>query len=386
MIYSTVIPKNIYCDATDLRASEMQVTAAVVREASGPFELESLELCDPRADEVLVRIVGAGICHTDLICRDQEYPVPLPIVLGHEGSGVVEAVGSDVAGLAPGDHVVLSFNSCGNCGNCGRGLLTRCDHLFERNFSGARPDGSNALGSETSSINGHFFSQSSFSTYAIANVRNAIKVDDAAPLELLGPLGCGIQTGAGAVMNTLHPRAGSSIAIFGCGSVGLSAVMAAKAVGCGTIIAVEPNSARRELAKQLGATHSIDPETENPTEKIGQLCGGGAEYSVECTGNPNVFRQAVDCLSVSGTCALVGAAAMGTEVRLDMNSIMFGRTVVGVIEGDSIPDQFIPKLVDLFQQGRFPIDQLITFYPLADIQSAVTDMENGKVIKPVLRP
>ena len=161
MIYSTVTPKNIYCDATDLRASEMQVTAAVVREASGPFELESLELCDPRADEVLVRIVGAGICHTDLICRDQEYPVPLPIVLGHEGSGVVEAIGSDVAGLAPGDHVVLSFNSCGNCGNCGRGLLTRCDHLFERNFSGARPDGSNALGTETSSINGHFFSQSS---------------------------------------------------------------------------------------------------------------------------------------------------------------------------------------------------------------------------------
>ena len=185
------------------------------------------------------------------------------------------------------------FNSCGNCGNCGRGLLTRCDHLFERNFSGARPDGSNALGSETSSINGHFFSQSSFSTYAIANVRNAIKVDDSAPLELLGPLGCGIQTGAGAVMNTLHPRAGSSIAIFGCGSVGLSAVMAAKAVGCGTIIAVEPNSARRELAKQLGATHSIDPRLrirkDRPTL-------GRSEYSVECTGNPNVFRQAVDCL------------------------------------------------------------------------------------------
>jgi aryl-alcohol dehydrogenase len=200
------------------------VKAAVVREKSGPFTIDELELSAPRSDEVLVRIVGVGICHTDLVCRDQYFPVPLPCVLGHEGSGVVEQIGSDVAGLAPGDHVVLSYASCGVCSSCLQGLPSYCLDLYAHNFLGTRPDGSTALSQDGRPIHGHFFSQSSFATCAVAHARNTVKV----------PLGCGIQTGAGAVMNSLKPQAGSSIAVFGAGSVGLSAVVAARLVGCAT--------------------------------------------------------------------------------------------------------------------------------------------------------
>ena len=364
----------------------MEITAAVVREPGGSFNVEQLELDNPRHDEVLVRIVGVGLCHTDLICRDQLYPVPLPAVLGHEGAGVVEAVGTGVTDLEPGDHVVLSFNACGECGNCSQGRPSRCSLLFESNFAGARADGSCAHSCAGEAIHGHFFAQSSFASHALAHRRNTVKVDADVPLELLGPLGCGVQTGAGAVMNTLAPAAGSSIAVFGCGSVGLSAIMAASLVGCATIIAVEPHSSRRALALELGATHTIDPEDGDVVEAIHALTTEGTDYSLECTANPRVLRQAVDALTVTGTCALIGAAPMGTEVTLDMNSIMFGRTVTGVIEGDSIPGQFIPKLVALYKQGRFPLDKLVTFYPLTAIQQAVEDSEAGRVVKAVLRP
>ena len=364
----------------------MEITAAVVSQSGGAFELKQLELAPPREDEVLVRIVGVGLCHTDLICRDQLYPVPLPAVLGHEGSGVVEAVGGAVTDLVPGDHVVLSFHACGDCKNCVRGLPSRCANLFDSNFAGARADGSCALSREGGAIHGHFFAQSSFATYALASRSNTVKVDSDVPLELLGPLGCGLQTGAGAVINTLKPQAGSSLAVFGCGSVGLAAVMAAALQGCATIIAVEPHEARRALALELGATHAVNPGETDPVQAIVDLTEGGSDFSLECTANPAVLRQAVDALTVTGTCALIGAAAMGTEVSLDMNSIMFGRTVTGVIEGDSIPGQFIPKLVALYKQGRFPIDKLITFYSLEDIEQAVQDSESGRVVKAVLRP
>jgi len=363
----------------------MEIQAAVVRQTGGEFAVETLELEQPREDEVLVRIVGVGLCHTDLICRDQLYPVALPAVFGHEGSGVVEAVGSKVKGLSPGDHVVMSFNTCGECDNCLAGRPTRCDAMFESNFSGARADGSCALGCQHGPMSGHFFGQSSFASHAIANQSNTVKVSRDVPLELLGPLGCGIQTGAGAVMNSLTPEAGSSIAIFGCGSVGLSAVMAAAVVGCATIVAVEPNAARRELAESLGATHSIDPTASNVVETL-QAMDGGMDYSLECSAIPTVLRQAVDSLSATGVCALVGAAPFGTEVSLDMNSIMFGRTLKGVIEGDSIPRLFIPRLVELYRQGRFPMDKLVTYYPLDQVQQAVEDSESGRVVKAVLKP
>ena len=188
------------------------------------------------------------------------------------------------------------------------------------------------------------------------------------------------------VLNTLKPAAGSSLAVFGCGSVGLASLMAAKAVGCSTIIAIDLLPERLKLAKELGATLCLKADEVPVIDKIHELTGDGVDYSVECTAVPSVFRQAVDSLNNTGTCALVGAAAPGEEVTFDMNSIMFGRTVTGVIEGDSVPDVFIPQLINLFQKGLFPFDKLIDFYPLDQIQKAVEDMESGKVTKPVIRP
>lgn len=362
----------------------MKSKAAVVSAKAGKFEMAEVELAELRDDEVLVRVVGVGVCHTDLVCRDQLYPVRFPAVFGHEGSGVVEKVGAKVTKLQPGDHVVMTYRACGRCTACLRGDPTHCANIFGCNFGGTRTDGSATVHHHGLPIFGNFFNQSSFAAYALASEANTVKVPKDAPLELLGPLGCGIQTGAGAVINSLKPAAGSSIAVFGCGSVGLAAIMAAQAVGCTTIIAVDLHEDRRSLAKELGATHAYDPQECNVVEEIQQL--GGADFSLECTGIPAVFRQAVDCLAVPGVCGLVGAAPLGTEVTLDMNSIMFGRSVIGIIEGQSVPDVFIPKLVELHAHGRLPLEKIVTFYALDEIDQAVRDSESGKVVKAILRP
>ncbi|WP_298283163.1 NAD(P)-dependent alcohol dehydrogenase [Acidocella sp.] len=362
-------------------------TCAVVHGKSQRFSVETLTLDEPRAGEVLVEIVGVGICHTDIVVRDQYYPTPLPAVLGHEGAGRVMKVGAGVTKVAPGDHVVLAFGACGECLNCKQGKPGYCLNFFGYNFAGSRPDGSKPYKTaEGAEISGCFFSQSSFGTHALALERNVVKIGKDVPLELMGPLGCGISTGAGTVMNALKPAAGSTIAIFGAGSVGLSAVMAAKTVGCATIIAVDLNQGRLALAQELGATHVINGRDGDTVAAIQALTDGlGVNYSIECTSVPAVFRQAVEALRVTGECALVGAAALGTEVTFDMNAILFGRSVRGVIEGESVPDIFIPQLIELWKQGRFPFDKLVKFYPLAEINEAVAASETGAVLKPILR-
>jgi len=369
-----------------LRSEKMEIKAAVVFEKSGNFSIEQLEISDPNDDEVLVRIVGTGICHTDLGARDQHLPIPLPSVFGHEGSGVVEKVGARVTKVKPGDHVVLTWDCCGACTSCKSGRDSYCLNFFLHNFNGARPDGTTTLRKGDQVIHGSFFCQSSFADFALANERNVVKVREDVPLEILGPLGCGVQTGAGAVMNTLQPRPGASIAIFGVGTVGMSAVLGALVCGCTTIIAVDINPDRLETAQELGATHTVNAGEVDPVEAILDITAGGAEFTLECVGNPKVLRQAVDALPRCGVCGLLGVVPPGTEVGLDMDAIMNGRTVRGIIEGDSIPDLFIPKLIELYSQGRLPFDRLITFYPFDEINNAVEDMEKGRVIKPVLRP
>jgi len=363
----------------------MDIKAAVIFEKSGKFKIEQLELSEPNADEVLVRIVAVGICHTDLAGRDQHLPIPLPSVFGHEGAGVVEKVGSRVRKVKPGDHVALSWMSCGECTSCKAGKDPYCLNFLSLNFSGARPDGTTTMRKGDQVIHGSFFGQSSFANYALATERNIVKVPKDIPLEILGPLGCGIMTGAGAVMNSLQARPGSSIAIFGTGTVGISAILAAVVSGCTTIIAVDIHEDRLRLAKDMGATHIVNAGKEDPVQAILDITGGGPEYSLECVGNPAVFRQSVDVLPLLGVCGLVGVVAPGTEVTLNMDLIMNGRTIRGVIEGDAIPDLFIPSLIALYEQGRFPFDRVITFYPFDDINKAVEDMEKGMVIKPVLR-
>jgi len=363
----------------------MEIKAAVTFEKSSEFQIEPLQLSDPNDDEVLVRIVGAGICHTDLAARDQHLPIPLPSVLGHEGAGVVERVGARVTKVKPGDHVALSWMCCGSCPSCKAGHDPYCENFLALNFSGTRPDGTTTMRKGAQAIHGNFFGQSAFANYALAEERNVVKVPRDIPLEILGPMGCGVQTGAGAVMNALQARPGTSIAIFGVGPVGMSAVLAAVVCGCTTIIAVDISPDRLKIAKELGASHIINAQEVNPVEAIPDLTGGGPNYSLECVGNPAVFRQAVDVLPLLGVCGLVGVVAPGTEVTLNMDLIMNGRTIRGVIEGDAIPDLFIPKLIELYKQGRFPFDRMITFYPFEDINKAVEDMEKGRVIKPVLK-
>lgn len=361
----------------------MQITAAVLRAKAGAFKVEHITLDSPRADELLVRIVGAGVCHTDVSI--QNAPLALPIVLGHEGAGIVEQVGKDVKKVKPGDHVVLTFLSCGYCATCQQGRPAYCKRSVSLNMIGTRRDGSTSLSNAEGKIHGNFFGQSSFATYALASERNTVKVRKDAPLELLGPLGCGIQTGAGAVANSLQVRAGSSIAVFGLGSVGLSAIMMAKVAGCTTIVGIDINPQRLALAQELGATHTIHSSENNAPQAIRKITRFGVDYALECSGLPDVFRQAVDCLHQLGVCGLVGYAPLGTEVTLDMNSILFGRTVQGILEGDSIPDQFIPQLIDLYMQGRFPFDRLVTHYDLNDINTATSDMLAGTTLKPILK-
>ncbi len=288
--------------------------------------------------------------------------------------------------VKPGDHVVLSWDCCGACTSCKAGKDPYCLNFFLHNFHGARPDSTTTLRKGDQVIHGSFFCQSSFADFALANERNVVKVREGVPIEILGPMGCGVMTGAGAVMNSLHPRPGASIAIFGVGPVGMSGVLGAVVCGCTTIIAVDINSDRLEMAKELGATHTVNAGEVDPVEAIQEITGGGAEFSLECVGNPKVLRQAVDVLPRLGVCGLLGVVPPGTEVNLDMDLIMNGRTVKGIIEGDAIPDLFIPKLIELYGQGRFPFDRLITFYPFDEINQAVEDMEKGRVIKPILRP
>ena len=363
----------------------MDIKAAVTFETSAEFQIEPLQLSDPNDDEILVRVTAVGICHTDLAARDQHLPIPLPSVLGHEGAGVVEKVGARVTKVKPGDHVALSWMYCGTCPSCRSGRDPYCENFLALNFSGTRPDGTTTLTKGDQVIHGSFFGQSSFADFALVEERNVVKVPEDIPLEILGPMGCGIQTGAGAVMNALQAGPGTSIAIFGVGPVGMSAVLGAVVCGCTTIIAVDISPDRLQMARELGATHILNANEVDPVAAILDLTGGGPQYSLECVGNPPVFRQAVDVLPLLGVCGLVGVVAPGTEVSLNMDLIMNGRTVRGVIEGDAIPDLFIPKLIELYRQDRFPFDRMISFYPFEEINRAVEDMEKGLVIKPVLR-
>ena len=361
-----------------------EARAAVTPCCGADWELKTVTLDDPRADEILVRIVATGLCHTDVSVRDQHLPVPLPAVLGHEGAGIIEKVGPAVTELAVGDHVVLTIAWCGKCANCQRGLPTYCHNGMPLNFSGRRPDGSATIRQDGVEISGGFFGQSAFATYALATERNAVKVDKDIDLALLGPLGCGILTGAGTVINTLKPRIGSSIAIFGAGAVGLSAVMAARVAGCTTIIAVDVHVNRLELATELGATHVINATEGNSVEAV-RAIGGGVDYAIDTTAVPAVIRQAVESLVPLGRCVLVGVSPPGSELNLSVDSLFFGQTVGGSIEGDCVPKLFIPVLIDLWRQGRFPFDRLIRFYDFDQINQAVADSTSGITLKPVLR-
>lgn len=360
----------------------MKIQAAVSRDAGKPLQIEEVELADPGPDEVLIKIVATGVCHTDAESMNGR-GAPFPAVLGHEGAGIIEKVGSGVTNVQPGDHVVLSYAYCGECAQCLTGHQNLCERTVELNFGGKSIDGKNRIHQGNHSISS-FFGQSSFATHSIANKNNVVKVDPEVDIALLGPLGCGVQTGSGTVMNTLRPEPGTSIAIYGGGAVGLSAVMAAKIMGLKHIIVVDLHKNRLDLAIELGATHALNGKEVDVVEEIKKITNGGVHYAIETTGATPVIIQSIHALRVSGTVAIVG---MGGDVKLNFTNdiLMEGKKVMGAVQGDSVPQIHIPRLIQYYKEGKFPFDKLIKFYDFKDINTAFEESKSGVTLKPVVR-
>jgi aryl-alcohol dehydrogenase len=369
----------------------MKVTTALTRAAGLPFEIASVELDAPRPDEVLVRIAGVGLCHTDLVAQEGRFPTSMPAVFGHEGAGVVEQVGSLVTKVKVGDRVALTFLPCGHCASCNAHAPAYCHSFSALNYSGARSDGSRTLRDEAGAVSGSFFGQSSFASHALASERNLVKVPEGMPLELAGVLGCAVQTGAGAVMRSMACREGSSIAILGGGAVGLSAVLGAVVQGCSRIVVVEPQSTRRDLAIGLGATHAIDPKaSSNLASAVRAACPAGVDYVLDTSGLSAVTAAVPKMLAPRGTFGFVGVPPQEErDARLPgtlLQAMQGGFTYRGIIEGDSDPDVFLPQLMALHLAGRLPFDRMIKTYPLAQINQAIADQREGLCTKIVLLP
>lgn len=353
----------------------MKTTAAVSRSPDSPFTLESVDLDEPRPDEVLVRVHATGVCHTDLTFKAR---VPGPAVLGHEGAGVVEAVGERVEGVEPGDHVLLSYRSCGECVHCRAGHPPYCSRGALLNMSGGRADGTATLSQNGTRFFGSFFGQSSFAQYALAAADNVVVVDPSVDLALASPLGCGFQTGAGAVLKVLTPEASSRLVVFGAGGVGLAAVMAAKAVGVEAVVVVDPVASRRDKAVELGATQTVDPTTDDVA-----TVARGATDALDTTGIPEVVATALGVLESRGTLVIVGLG--WRHATIDIRDLMYsGKTIRGCAEGDASPKEFIPELLALHEQGKFPMEAIVRRYDAGDIETAVADSRSGSAIKPVL--
>lgn len=356
--------------------------AAVSRVAGEAPQLEAVTIDDPRAGEVLVKLVATGVCHTDMVMRDGHLPVPLPVVLGHEGAGHVVAVGEGVTHVSEGDAVVLSFASCGACPSCDHDAPAYCHDFFPRNFLATRNDGSTALRGSDGPVHSHVFGQSSFATYAIAQGRNTVKVDADLPLELMGPLGCGFLTGAGAVFNALDVQAGQSFVVLGAGAVGMAAIMAAKIRGATRIFAVDRSSDRVALALVLGATDGIVADGRS-LEDHGLA---GLDHALDTTGHVPLIEAAIMTLGPQGQVGLLAAFAPGAEVKLDAAFVMSGgRVVRGIVEGSANPQELIPQLIGYWREGRFPFERLVQFFPFAEIAQAIAAGESGTVIKPIVR-
>ncbi len=376
----------------------MKITAALALEPGQPLSIEELEISeDLGPHEVLVKNVASGICHSDIAMRDlpEDFSLvpgfdfmPKPIVLGHEGSGIVQKVGSQVTNLKPGDHVVMSFHYDGTCLNCQQKKHQYCDSFMQSNLSGLRVDGTSAVSSDKhDKVYASYHQQSSFATYSIATDHNAIKVPKDLPLELLGPLGCGFMTGAGAVINRLKPKPGSSFAVFGAGPLGFAAMYMAKQAGCSTIIAVDLHASRLELAKEFGATHTVNAsDVADSIAAIREICPLGADYCYEAAGSALVMSQAVEATAPGGHCVISGVV-LDPEAKVSFSPAPFeaGKTLSGITMGDADLPGTIGKLVEAVQSGDFPIEKLVTYYDFKDINQAMEDSEKGVSLKCILR-
>jgi aryl-alcohol dehydrogenase len=366
----------------------MKIHAALAHANNGPLSIEDVDLSEPQAGDILVRIVASGLCHTDLAVLANA-PLPWPAIVGHEGAGVVEKVGAGVTKVAVGDHVIMTTASCGTCKNCQSGRPSYCQQFRDMNMSGGyRKDGTCSHSHNGKPVFARFFGQSSFASYALTWQRNVIKVPNDLPLDVLAPLGCGIQTGAGAVLNTLQVRAGSSLVIFGAGAVGLSALMASKIAGCSKIVVVDKVASRLELALELGATDVVNAGEGDAVEVVRGLTNGGADFAVEATGVIKVMEQAIAALGLNGVVALVGVAGATASVAFNPTDVMSKNLTIkgSMMSGaGAVPDAFIPQLIEFWRAGKLPIEKLVRYYEFSAINQAIHDAHDGSAIKPILR-
>lgn len=359
---------------------------AAVLDAPGTLVVVDVEFGAPGRGEVLVKLVASGLCHTDLAVIAGGIPFGTPGIIGHEGAGVVAAVGEGVSSVAVGDKVLLSFTSCGVCAACDSAHPAYCETWLPRNLLGMfRPEGSGNVTRDGAPVAAHFFGQSSFGQYSIADERSIVTVDQDADLTVLAPLGCGVLTGFGSIWNVLDPGNLDVVAIYGTGAVGLSAVIAASHRSPARLIAIDIVDDRLTLARELGATDTINAKTENVAARLAELTGGrGVTKSFDTTGSPQVARGALDAASVRGTVLVCGAPPPGTEIPVDIPGILTGKVLRGVTMGDSDPRVLIPQLVALHAEGKLPLEKLEKRYPLEEIAQAADDMHHGVTVKPVI--
>jgi aryl-alcohol dehydrogenase len=365
----------------------MEGKAAILREPNEPFSIEAVTFDAPGEGEVLVSVKAVGVCHTDMVFASGAMGSPFPLILGHEGAGVVVDVGPGVTKVVPGQKVLLTFDSCGHCGQCDAGIPAYCRDFVALNFACVRGDGHSSVHSGSEPLSARFFGQSSFATHAIARERNLVPLSDDADLATLAPLGCGVQTGVGAVLRSLRAQKGSSLVVIGGGAVGLSAVLGGVIAGCSTIILIEPQTERRALGLELGAHHAIDPVTADAAAQVRLLLPEGVQHVVDTSGNVGAISTALNMLAPHGSLGLVGVpGSMDAILAVPLaQAITYGFTIKGIIEGDSDPDEFLPQLVRWHAEGRLPIERFTRFYAFDEINEAIADNHSGGCIKAVLR-
>ena len=364
----------------------MKIKAAVLYEPNTPLKVENVTLDDPKEGEVLIRMVAIGICHSDLNIMKGSQPTPVPVVLGHEGAGVVENVGPRVTRVTVGDHVLLSsVYSCGECKYCVEGRPTLCRASLKYLMMGTLPCGERRLHIGDQELN-HFFCASAFAEYAVVPERISMKIREDAPLDVACLVSCAVSTGAGAVINRSGLKAGESIVIYGCGGIGLCAIMGAKMAGASKIIAVDVLDQKLVKAQELGANYVVNATQENPQQRVMEITGEGADCSIESIGNVNVMAQAFGSIHVGGTCVVVGAAPLGDMLSIAPYELLLGKTLVGSMLGNVRSQLDVPRYVDFYMEGQLPVEKLVSkYYKLDEINEAFADLEQGEIIRGVVR-
>ena len=357
----------------------MEVSAAVLYELGGPLKVETVRLQGPRDGEMMVAVAAAGVCHSDLSVIEGVIPWQLPTVLGHEGAGIVKAVGAGVTHVQAGDHVIFSFVApCGQCFYCLRGKPNICEVSLR--LGGQLYDGTSRLSSAQGEPINHFTGVSCFAEYAVVPQWGAVKITSDVPLDRAVLIGCCVTTGVGAVFNTARVEPGSSVAVLGCGGVGLSIVQGAALAGALKVIAIDLKEERLSLAQELGATHVVNASQEDGVSSIRELTGGrGVDYAFEAIGKEETFSQAYRSTRWGGTCVMVGVPPSDARLTFDSRLVFQEKTIKGSVYGSSNPRVDFPKLVELYRAGKLKLDPMVTqTYSLDQINDAFDDLRDGR--------